>query len=98
MKQHKNLGKAFKILRTMRHMSQEDVANRIGISTSYIGKIENGTRDPTWSVVLGIADALDTNVALVVALSEREDPQVAPIMPLVYGNVWKETNNERVEV
>lgn len=87
---HKKLGKAFRTLRTLRGMSQEDVARSIGISPSYVGKIEQGLRDPSWSVVLGMADALGTNVALVVALSEKEDSQVAPLMPIVYDQVSKE--------
>jgi transcriptional regulator with XRE-family HTH domain len=87
---HRNLGRAFKTLRLMRKMHQQDIAEATGLSESFIGKVENGMRDPSWSTMVSFADALGVNVALVVALSEQEDPQVAPMMPLVYNQVLRE--------
>lgn len=55
-------------LRLERGLSQEEVAHRVGIVTSYFGQIERGRRNPTIGVMGRIADALD--VPLVRLLQE----------------------------
>lgn len=48
--------------RTKLKMTQEDVAKKAGIQRSYYGLIENGQRNPTLSVAINIAEALETTL------------------------------------
>jgi transcriptional regulator with XRE-family HTH domain len=45
--------------RLERGLSQEEVAHRVGIASSYFGQIERGRRNPTIGVLGRVADALD---------------------------------------
>lgn len=45
--------------RIRQHVSQFDLACRVGSSTSYISNLENGKIDPRWSTVLRVLHALD---------------------------------------
>lgn len=47
-----SLGEVVKALRAEAGLTQEGLAARAGITTSYIGRIERGDRNPTW-VALG---------------------------------------------
>lgn len=50
-------------------VSQEDLARRIGVSRSYVAKIENGAGDPTLALTKRIAEVLRVPMAELV----RED-------------------------
>ena len=49
--------------RLERGLSQEEVAHRVGIDTSYFGQVERGRRNPTIAVLGRIADALSVPLA-----------------------------------
>jgi len=49
-------------LRTERGLSQEEVAHRVGVVTTYLGQIERGRRNPTIGVLARIANALDVRL------------------------------------
>lgn len=53
------VGRNIRRLRLERGLSQEEVAHRVGIVSSYFGEIERGRRNPTLRVLGGIADALN---------------------------------------
>jgi transcriptional regulator with XRE-family HTH domain len=55
--------------RLERGLSQEEVAHRVGIVSSYYGQIERGRRNPTIGVLGRVADALEVPLAKLV---ERE--------------------------
>ena len=74
-----NLGKAIKLCRTNRGFSQEQLANKIDMSVSYISLIERGSRDPVMSTVQQIADAIDIPVSLLLFLAA--DPEDLHGMP-----------------
>ena len=55
--------KMLKAIRTLRGMTQEDLARRAGVSRQVIASIEAGRhRDPRLSTLERIANALDLNV------------------------------------
>ena len=53
------LAKNIKQFRKMRHLTQEQLAERIGTSTNYIGTIEIGKKFPSPQMLERIAEALN---------------------------------------
>lgn len=63
------IGKALKLCRSARDLSLEIVAERAGISTSYLSRLENDKREPTLAMIGKVAEALDIPVPVVVFLA-----------------------------
>lgn len=58
------IGEMIRVLREARRMSQEELAGQLGLSQIAVSQHERGTREPTWTTVLGYADALGVDVSL----------------------------------
>lgn len=58
----KQLGLRIRLLRNERHMSQEEVSFKAGISAAHLGQIERATKNPTIETVARIAAALDVPI------------------------------------
>jgi transcriptional regulator with XRE-family HTH domain len=58
------LGKRIKQLRKLRRLSQEDLAEKAGISAQYVSNIERGKENPTLDLLFGLADSLKVSLAL----------------------------------
>jgi transcriptional regulator with XRE-family HTH domain len=56
-------GKAVRMLRLEKGLSQQQLADACGLDLSYIGQIERGKRNPTLGVMHGIAKVLKTKVS-----------------------------------
>ena len=56
---YKKFGNRVREKRVMNNMSQEKLAEKCDVSTSYIGLVERGERKASLGVVLKIANALD---------------------------------------
>ncbi len=83
------IGGAIRTVRSMRSMTQAEVAKASRLSVSYIGSIERGERDPRFSTLLRISDAMNTNVALLVFMSQVHQKNLSPFAPLVVGEIWR---------
>lgn len=57
------LGVRIAAQRTRLRLSQDGLAKKAGIATSYLNRIESGLRRPTLDVLRVIADALDVRLA-----------------------------------
>ena len=57
------LGQRIREMRRFRDLTQEDLAHESGIDRSYIGGVERGERNLTFTVLCKIAAALRTDVA-----------------------------------
>ena len=68
-----NLGKAIKLSRIRRELNQSELAKKAGISVSYLSLLERGKRDPSFSTVEGIANALEIPVSILVFLGANDD-------------------------
>ena len=68
-----NLGKAIKLCRTQRGLNQSELANIAGVSVSYLSLLERGKRDPAFSTVEEIANALDIPVSILVFLAANDE-------------------------
>lgn len=56
------LGLTIKRLRGLKKLTQETLAEKADIHTSYIGQIEGGMRYPSLKVLFKIADALNVRI------------------------------------
>ena len=52
------LGARIKTLRRGRERTQEQLAERMGLSVNYVSRIERGLENPTLETLLGLAEAL----------------------------------------
>jgi transcriptional regulator with XRE-family HTH domain len=69
-----HLGLAFRFLRTSRHLKQQDVAERAGITPSMLSGYENGRKQPTLVSLEKILEAMDCTLRdLVTALELIRD-------------------------
>ena len=82
-----DIGDAIKTVRTIRRMSQREVAEGAGLSEAYIGYIENGKRDLSWNSLVKISVALNCNVALVVFLTQSKEPEMQHIVPVALNEI-----------
>ncbi|WP_366520894.1 helix-turn-helix transcriptional regulator [Mucilaginibacter sp.] len=77
-KTNKSVGKNIRTIRHQRGWSQEDVANRLGISIPAFSKIETGVTDINLSRLEQIANIYEVNVVNLLALdAEDMEPQVS---------------------
>jgi transcriptional regulator with XRE-family HTH domain len=67
-KTNKSVGRNIRTLRHQRSWSQEDIANRLGISIPAFSKIETGVTDINLSRLEQIADIYKVNVVNLLAL------------------------------
>lgn len=58
----KYLGQRIRQFRNERHMSQEELSFKAGISAAHLGQIERATKNPTIDTIAKIATALDLPV------------------------------------
>lgn len=69
------LGKRVRYHRKMRDMTQEELAAAIGVSTSFIGHIERGTRKLSVETLVSLSDALHVSCDLL--LQESLDQTIS---------------------
>lgn len=58
-------------VREQRHLSQQDLADRIGVHVKQIGRYESGANDPTGDVLKGIAQALEVSTDYLLGLVDE---------------------------
>lgn len=68
---HAALGDAIRELRTEAEMSQEQLAEAAGTDLTQVGGIERGVRNPSYTTLLRLADALGTEVGELTSLADR---------------------------
>jgi transcriptional regulator with XRE-family HTH domain len=64
-----HLGQAIKFCRQQRNLTQPELAERAGISPSYLSVLEKGKRDPSFSMIEKIARALDIPLSLLIFIA-----------------------------
>ncbi len=71
---YRQIGAKVAYYRTIRGMTQEQLAKKINVSKSTIGRIERGTynKNVPVSTLLDIAEGLRIDMALLVIFSEQE--------------------------
>jgi len=68
------IGRALKVCRSAKGLSLEVLAERAGLSQSYLSMIESGKREPTLTSIEKVAVALDIPTPIVLFLAaDKED-------------------------
>lgn len=62
------LGKRVRIRRNVLGITQEELADKIGVSTSFIGHIERGSRKLSVETLYALCKALDTSADFLMGL------------------------------
>lgn len=68
---HLALGRAIRDLRADQGLSQEALAELAGLHRTYMGGIERGERNPTYSNLLRVARALAVDLSKLIELAGR---------------------------
>lgn len=67
------LGQALRAQRLRRDLTQEKLAERVGLHRTYIGGIERGERNPCYTNLIRIARALDIPLSELIERAEHAD-------------------------
>ena len=70
-KARRALGQAIQELRIAKDWSQEELALQADVDRSYMGRLERGERNPSYEVLLQIADTLGVRGSELLAAAER---------------------------
>jgi transcriptional regulator with XRE-family HTH domain len=73
---HRAFGRALRALRIRADLTQEELANRVGMGVAYVSRLENGHRGARWHTVMRLLRALDVTLADLgdaIKRAERED-------------------------
>jgi transcriptional regulator with XRE-family HTH domain len=68
---HAALGAAVRDFRARRGISQEDLADLSGMHRTYLGGIERGTRNPSFTNIRRLADALEVRTSELMGRAEE---------------------------
>jgi transcriptional regulator with XRE-family HTH domain len=67
-----DLGRVIRRLRQSQHRTTEELARAAGVHPSYLSRIERGVRDPSLTVLHGLADALGVPLSAIMQEVEGE--------------------------
>ncbi len=83
----RRLGARIRALRDDRGLTQEVIANRIGVSPKYVSQIECGQRSPSWETVVALAHyGFETKVsALMFGIDEDLEADVQDLSEVLAG-------------
>lgn len=86
----KKIGQVLKMVRTGKNVTQDALAERLGVTGSYISALELGKRDMSWSTLEGICEVLDVSLGLVVLVSQDDDEECKPFVHSAYAMLWQQ--------
>jgi transcriptional regulator with XRE-family HTH domain len=66
MPSNADLGRAIRRLRRARRLTIDDLAHVADMHPTYLSGIERGLRNPTWSKLTSLAEALEVPISIVV--------------------------------
>jgi len=73
MKKHPDFGSVLRRLRLERDLSQEALAERVGMAShAHLSRLESGHKQPTVEMLFRLADALEVPAAVIIAEMEKE--------------------------
>lgn len=72
---HRAFGLALRQLRLDAGLTQQELAERVGIGVEYVSRLENGHRGARWHTVMRLLRALDATLAdLGVTIDQLDQP------------------------
>lgn len=66
-------GNYLKDVRTAKGITQESIANHVGVTTAFISRVEHGTKDMSFSLATEIADFLNVSLD---EIAGRQKPEI----------------------
>ncbi|BBO73123.1 transcriptional regulator [Desulfosarcina widdelii] len=69
------LGARIKEIRKKRHLTQEQLAEKVGINPKYVSSIERGKENPTLDTFIKIAESLEVGIGDLFNRLEPENPK-----------------------
>ncbi|OGF25333.1 hypothetical protein A2331_03915 [Candidatus Falkowbacteria bacterium RIFOXYB2_FULL_34_18] len=97
-------GQIIKLLRLKNNVSQQELADKTGVTANYLSLIENGKRNPPLSFLKKIADAFDISVNLLIwekidysNIKNKESREIAKKVNENLNNIYKLLFNELVK-
>jgi transcriptional regulator with XRE-family HTH domain len=91
---NKSIGKSIRILRHQHGWSQEDIANRLGISIPAFSKIETGVTDVNLSRLEQIANIYEVSVVQLLTV----DNEQVEMVPSHLNVIQKKLNDRETEI
>jgi len=67
------IGKAIRIVRSIRGLSQKQLAERVNCDHSYISLLESGKREPSWATLNQISASLQITTARLVDIAAASE-------------------------
>jgi transcriptional regulator with XRE-family HTH domain len=69
----KGLGRVLKLIRMYHQLKQGELAEKLGISSSYLSEIETGKKDPSISLLGQYSKVFEIPISHIILLSEHVD-------------------------
>ena len=89
-----NLGAGIQVLRKRCHLTLKVLAEKIGVTSSFLSQVEKGKASPSLATLKRIADALDTTVSFLVA--EPDKAKQSPVLRQSARSVVEDPSNNLV--
>ena len=87
------VGNRIRALRETKKLSQDELANEVGVSRKFLSNIENGNRNFKCDTLMKLAEALDTSEMYLLHGTEIEKIEYScEILQLLEGRTAKEVN------
>jgi len=71
------IGLRIRAVRNSKNLTQEQLAERTGITPQFLGNIERGKENPTLNTFISLSEALGVELGEIFHLLESEDPKKA---------------------
>ena len=77
------VGVNIRYYRRLNNLTQEELAERVDVSSPYIGYLERGQKSPSLELLIRIASALNIEPALLLTSFDEEDTQLKQLILLL---------------
>jgi transcriptional regulator with XRE-family HTH domain len=95
-----NIGKAIKLCRTSKNVRLLDVAQKTGLSISYLSLVEQGKREANFKILEKISSALDIPMSILIFLGSdnSEFKEISPELYIKFSTLAMELiSNKAIE-
>lgn len=89
------LGLRIRELRNERHMSQEELAFKAGISAAHLGQIERALKNPTVDTVAKIAGAMGVSITALFSAEKAVAEQSSPVISKINAHLMDMTEDQQ---
>ena len=89
------LGLRIRELRNERHMSQEELAFKAGISAAHLGQIERALKNPTVDTVAKIAVAMGVSITTLFTDEQAKPDAGSPVISKINAHLMDMTEDQQ---